>query len=81
MHEIDDITQRLLRAHGELIGGEALMRCLGYRTARAYQMAVRNGHVPVQTFELRGRRGRFARTVDVAYWLNSLGQDKQGAAE
>lgn len=81
MTDIDDITQRLLRAHGELMGGEALVKCLGYRTARAYQMAVRGGRVPVQTFELPGRRGRFARTVDVARWLNSLGQGEEDGSK
>ena len=49
------------------------MRCLGFRTARAYQTAVKSGRLPIRTFDVPGRRGRFARTVDVADWLDALG--------
>lgn len=67
------LTQRLLAEHGELIGGNALARCLGYRTQRAFQMGIQRGQVPVEAFTLSGRRGRFARTVEVAHWLASCG--------
>ena len=70
---LDATTQRLLSTHGELIGGNALMHCLGFRTARAYQAAIKSGRLPIPTFEVPGRRGRFARSVEVARWLNALG--------
>lgn len=63
------LTDRLLATHGELIGGNALARCLGYRTQRAFQMGIQRGQVPVETFTLAGRRGRYARTFQVAAWL------------
>jgi hypothetical protein len=77
--EANDLVRRLLAEHGELIGGLALARCLGYRTARAFQMAVQRGQLPIETFVLPQRRGRFARTFQVAEWLARCG-DADGAA-
>lgn len=74
--ETQALTARLLKAHGELIGGGDLARCLGYRTARAFQMGIQREQVPVETFTLPGRRGRYARTFQVAAWLATC--DAQG---
>lgn len=67
------LARRLIDEHGELIGGGALARCLGYRTQRAFQMAIQRGQVPIETFTLPNRRGRFARTFEVAAWLAACG--------
>jgi hypothetical protein len=69
--EAQALTARLINAHGELIGGNALARCLGYRTQRAFQMGIQRDRMPVETFTLPGRRGRYARTFQVAAWLAS----------
>jgi hypothetical protein len=69
------LLRRLIAEHGELIGGAALSRCLGYRTQRAFQMGIKRGQVPVETFNLPGRRGRYARTFEVAAWLAACGTD------
>lgn len=74
------LTKRLITAHGELIGGNALGRCLGYRTPRAFQMGLLRGQVPIETFTLPGRRGRYARTFQVAAWLASC-DTPQGVAD
>lgn len=63
------LLERLTGQHGELIGGMALARCMGYRTPRAFQVALQRGQVAVATFPLAGRRGRFARTFELARWL------------
>lgn len=70
---VEALIERLTQTHGELIGGAALAHCLGYRTAKAFQVAARLGTLPVPTFELKGRRGRYALTEQVARWLASLG--------
>ena len=57
----------------DAFGGNALARCLGYRTQRAFQMGIQRGQVPVETFTLAGRRGRYARTFQVAQWLADCG--------
>lgn len=75
---ISDPTQlakEMVSAHGEVIGGAALQQCLGFRSARSFQRALQAGNLQVQTFLLPGRRGRFARTRDVAQWLATLGQE------
>ena len=69
-----EIREGLLRRHGELLTGKTLQRCLGFGSVRSFQRAVIEGTLPVVTFTLPGRRGRFARTRDVAAWLATLGK-------
>ncbi len=63
----------LLAEHGELVSGGDLQRCLGFKSARSFQRAQKEGRLPVTTFSLPGRRGVFARTRDIAAWLGTLG--------
>lgn len=75
MHISDDeLTKKMLKEFGPLMGGEDLRRALGYRTAPAFARAVRLKTVGVRVFEIPGRRGKFALTADVATWLASLCQ-------
>ncbi len=60
---------RLIRALGATVGGGGLSRALGYPTQDAFRKAHQRGRVPIATFEVRGRRGRFAMVVDIAAWL------------
>jgi hypothetical protein len=62
----------LLAEHGPLIHGAALWRTLGYVSAQAFRKAMRAGTVPVPTFRIETRRGRFAMTRDVAQWISTL---------
>jgi hypothetical protein len=72
--ESDDILQTLLDKHGELMHGDALWRALGFRSERSFQRAVQCSQIAVTLFTLPGRRGRYAKTREVAGWLNGLGQ-------
>jgi hypothetical protein len=69
-----EIREELLDRHGELMSGRHLRQCLGFANVRAFRRAIAHGAVPVVTFTLPGRRGRFARTRDVAAWLATLGK-------
>lgn len=69
---LQGIQEDLLARHGELMTGEPLRRALGFASERSFLRAARCKNLPVPIFELAGRRGRFARTRDVAQWLNSL---------
>lgn len=60
---------RLIRALGATVGGETLSRALGYPSQDAFRKAHHRGRVPVATFEVAGRRGRFATVADIATWL------------
>jgi len=68
------LRSELLALYGPLIGGEELMRAAGFRTANAFKLAARRGRVGFDVFQITGRRGQFARTSDVAEWLNSIGR-------
>lgn len=64
-----EIEHGLHERHGPMLGGAALYRALGFPTAAAMRQAVSRGRVPVPLFDIEGRRGRFALTLDVALWL------------
>lgn len=65
----EDFETRLIRALGATVGGVALTRALGYPSQDAFRKAHQRGRVPVATFEVEGRRGRFASAIDIAGWL------------
>lgn len=59
----------LTRALGPVLGGSELSAALGFRTQEAFRKARERGTLPVNTFAIPGRRGRFAATADIAAWL------------
>jgi hypothetical protein len=65
----DEFERRLVLTLGATVGGESLTRALGYPSQDAFRKAHQRGRLPVTTFELEGRRGRFALVVDIAGWL------------
>lgn len=69
--------EALITKNGELISGAALWRALGYRSERSFHRAVVSDRLPVRVFSLPGRRGRYARTRDVAHWLGTLGEEER----
>lgn len=64
--------QALLTEHGELMTGRELMRVFRYGSERAFRRAAIAGRLPVPAVRIEGRPGWFARTRDVAHWLDSL---------
>ena len=70
----DTVVEALPRLHGPILGGETLWRTLGYPTARAFSKAVERKTVPVPTFWIPHRRGRFALTSEVMSWLRTVAQ-------
>ena len=64
-----DYQDELTRVLGPLIGGTQLTAALGFKTQEAFRKAIQRGSVPVKTFVISGRRGRFAATADLAAWL------------
>lgn len=64
-----ELRESLLRIHGPLLGGEALVAALGHRSAASLRQARRRGQVAVPLFTISNRRGWFALTQDVADWL------------
>lgn len=66
-----DLYALLLARHGELMDAQALMELFKFGSTRSFR---RNAlKLPVSIFRVAGRRGWFARTRDVAQWLQSVG--------
>jgi len=59
----------LTEALGPVVGGRELAAALGFASQDAFRKSRQRGRLPVPTFELDGRRGRWAATADIAAWL------------
>lgn len=70
-----DAGPTLLREYGPLLGGDALRRALGFQSPQAFARARRLGILGISVFHIEGRRGYFARTPDVAAWLDEVAQN------
>ena len=62
----------LVEEHGELLTGEPLRKCLGYRSDRGFRRSVSAGSCPVPVFKIPGRKGWFARTRAIQEWIEGL---------
>ncbi|MBA6337499.1 hypothetical protein H4J57_09830 [Colwellia sp. BRX8-7] len=65
----NSLEQDLLQTFGPMIYGQVLYKSLGYTSADAFRQAVSRQSVPVDTFPIEGRRGKFALTRDIAKWI------------
>ena len=76
----DNLLEKLLEQYGPLMTGESLYRALGYKSWAGFAKAVRSGAVEIDIFNLPGRKGRYAKTSDVANWINRLNNNPNGGA-
>ena len=58
--------------YGPMVSGRAVVTVLGFKSYSAFYKARREEKLPVKVFDLEGRRGPFARTADIADWLESM---------
>lgn len=65
-----ELSQELTAEYGPLLGSDALVKVLGYRSSGAFQQALTRGTIPVPVFRIEHRRGCFALTREVAQWLS-----------
>lgn len=77
-HQLNDA---MLRQYGPLIGGADLRKALGFRTAATFQRAVREKTLNVPVFDVPGRRGKFALTVDIAIWITTVSDSDHQSGE
>ena len=73
-----EFENNLLAQYGPLMGGQDLIRVLGYRSHSAFRRAKKLGVLGVKVFEIPDRRGRFALTRDIAAWLKALNSSANG---
>lgn len=69
-----ELIETMLKEFGPLMGGEDLRSALGYRTWSAFARANRIAALGIAIFEIPGRRGKFALTVEVGDWLMKMRQ-------
>ena len=62
-------VQLWLERHGARLSGERLWRALGFGSQRAFHRALQDGWNGVALTELPTRRGRWARTEEVAKYV------------
>ena len=63
-----EIERDLLLRYGPILSEDEIWRALRYPSKATFRKALSRGLVVVATTGIRGRRGRFARTRDVARW-------------
>jgi hypothetical protein len=66
---MNSIEERLFARYGVLMGGTDLYAALGFKSYSAFYRAKEIGELGVNVFQLPGRRGWFALTETVGYWL------------
>lgn len=74
--ELTGAESHSIAAYDGIVGGAQLTRVLGYPSQAAFRQAVARGRVPVPVFTIDGRRGKFARTRDIALWLDQGGRKR-----
>lgn len=66
------LDTHLLSEYGPLMDSKALCKVLYFRSAHALSVAHSKGRLTFPVFNLPGRRGVFARTLDVSAWLADM---------
>lgn len=63
-------SSTLSQLYGPLMHTRDVQQALRYQSAEAVRVARASGRLKIRMFSLPGRRGLFARTEDVALWLD-----------
>lgn len=69
---IDEFESRLTDRYGEFVHPSGLWKELGFATPASFRKALSQDRVEVEVFDIAGRRGSFARALDVARWQASV---------
>lgn len=63
------LQKELSERYGEVIGGKALSHALGFGSMAAMKQSLSRKTLSLPVFFIRGRKGRFALTSEVAAYL------------
>ena len=72
MNKENTTYNKLFEAHGPMIQNRALYQALGFNSYRVFYEHLRNNQISLKIFKINGRRGWFAKTKDVADWIDNL---------
>ena len=67
----DQMNLDLYLPRAPILGGADIARIMGFPTTEALYKARQAGRLPVELFQLPGRRGWFAATQSVREWLQA----------
>lgn len=65
---VEEFESRLTDRYGEFVPPSSLWKELGFATPASFRKALSQERVEVEVFDISGRRGSFARALDVARW-------------
>lgn len=65
---VEEFEARLTDRYGEFVPPTSLWKELGFATPASFRKALSQARVEVEVFDIAGRRGSFARAIDVARW-------------
>lgn len=65
---LEEFESRLADRYGEFVPPSSLWKELGFSTPASFRKALSQERVEVEVFDIAGRRGSFARALDVARW-------------
>jgi hypothetical protein len=74
--EDEEFVSSLQDRYGPLMGGEYLVKALGYSNSKALRQARLQNRLGVRVFSVPNRRGTFALTRDVAAWLSKIRKEE-----
>ncbi len=64
-----ELEKDLLALYGPTMFGKNLHNALGYASGDAFRQAISRKTIPIAVFPIEKRKGKFALTKDVAFWL------------
>lgn len=65
---VEEFESRLTDRYGEFVPPSSLWKELGFATPASFRKALSQSRIEVEVFDISGRRGSFARALDVARW-------------
>lgn len=79
MNKDQKLVEKMEERYGPLMGGKHLYAALGFNTYAAFYRSMQLNELGVKVFRLTGRKGWFAKTSDVANWIEDQSAKKGGA--
>ena len=73
------LIERMETQYGPVMSGKKLRTALGFKSYAAFYRSLQLNEIGVKLFRLTGRQGWFAKTSDVANWIEE--QQSQEDAE
>ncbi|MFT6908871.1 MAG: hypothetical protein ACJAS1_005578 [Oleiphilaceae bacterium] len=65
----EQLEKEMMSKYGPLMFGQVLYQALGFNSVDAFRQASKRDKLPIKVFSLENKRGKYALTKDVAYWL------------